>query len=158
MKRDAFIDAQNLYQARKNIGWDIDWIRFRRYLKEHHGVENAYMFLGYLTDQQSLYNKLQLAGFVIIFKPVIVDRLGRIKANIDVDLTVYAMKLMSEYDEAILVTNDGDFTVLARHLEESAKLGYILAPSKENCSKLLSKEFAGKIGYIDDLKKKIEKN
>lgn len=51
----AFIDAQNLHMSVANTGWKIDYVRFRIYLKEHYGIEKAYMFMGFkLSEQQIL--------------------------------------------------------------------------------------------------------
>jgi hypothetical protein len=44
----AYIDAQNLYLALDEIGWRLDYRRFRVYLKEKYGVTKAYMFMGFL--------------------------------------------------------------------------------------------------------------
>ncbi len=39
----AFIDAQNLHRGIKSLGWELDWVRFRVYLKEKYGVDTAYI-------------------------------------------------------------------------------------------------------------------
>ena len=41
----AFIDAQNLYLGIKELGWKLNFKRFRVYLKEKYGVEKAYLDL-----------------------------------------------------------------------------------------------------------------
>ena len=61
----AFIDAQNLYLAIQEDGWKLDYKKFRVYLKEKYGVERAYMFMGFLPDNQTLYNFLQSVGYVL---------------------------------------------------------------------------------------------
>jgi hypothetical protein len=45
----AFIDGQNVYRGIKELGWKIDWTRFRRYLKEKYAIGTAYVFLGYVS-------------------------------------------------------------------------------------------------------------
>ena len=35
----AFIDAQNLHMAISQLGWKIDYKRFRTYLREHYDVK-----------------------------------------------------------------------------------------------------------------------
>ena len=50
----AFIDAQNLYLNVKTLGWKVDYIKFRRYLKEKYRIEKAYMFMGFLPGNQDL--------------------------------------------------------------------------------------------------------
>ena len=45
MKNIAFIDAQNLYLGTQSDAWNIDFQRFRVYLKDKFQVEEAYFFL-----------------------------------------------------------------------------------------------------------------
>ncbi|OGH64257.1 MAG: hypothetical protein A2821_02035 [Candidatus Magasanikbacteria bacterium RIFCSPHIGHO2_01_FULL_41_23] len=52
----AFIDNQNIYQGVRELGWYLDWRKFRRYLLEKYEVEKAYLFLGYLPENDKLYN------------------------------------------------------------------------------------------------------
>jgi hypothetical protein len=61
----AFIDAQNVYRGIKSLGWSIDWFRFRKYLTEKYDVTTAYMFLGYVSTNDGLYETLQKAGFIL---------------------------------------------------------------------------------------------
>jgi len=72
----AFIDAQNLNLGIQELGWKLDYRKFRRYLREKYAVEVAYMFLGFVTSNQRLYSALQKAGFVLNFKPVVLDGLA----------------------------------------------------------------------------------
>lgn len=42
----AFIDSQNLNLGVQDLGWQLDFKRFRVYLKEKFHVRRAYLFLG----------------------------------------------------------------------------------------------------------------
>jgi len=55
----AFIDSNNLNLGIQSLGWKLDFRRFRRYLKEKYRVKVAYMFIGYVPTNQSLYSFLQ---------------------------------------------------------------------------------------------------
>jgi hypothetical protein len=55
----AFVDSQNLHRGIKSLGWELDWQRFRVYLREKYGVDTAYIFIGYLPENKDLYLKLQ---------------------------------------------------------------------------------------------------
>ena len=60
MSNIAFIDGQNLNLGTRNLGWSVDYKKFRTYLEEKYYIEKAYYFPGYLnTDYQALYTKLQ---------------------------------------------------------------------------------------------------
>ena len=54
----AFIDSNNLNLGVQSLGWNLDFRRFRRYLKEKYRVKVAYMFIGYVPTNQSLYSFL----------------------------------------------------------------------------------------------------
>ena len=152
----AFIDAQNLNLGIQSLGWKLDYKKFRKYLKEKYAVGVAYMFLGFVPQNQRLYSSLQKAGFVLNFKPVVLDRDGKFKGNVDADLVLQVMIDIEEFDKAVLVTSDGDFYSLARHLYELDRLEVVLSPSVKHCSVLLRKEAKEKIVYMDNLKKKLE--
>ena len=89
----AFIDGQNLYLAIDELGWKLDYKKFRVYLKEKYGVERAYMFMGFLPENQKLYNFLQEAGFVLVFKPIMKNQDGEVKGNVDSELVLHTKKL-----------------------------------------------------------------
>jgi hypothetical protein len=56
----AFIDSQNVYQGTKrDLGWVIDWKRFRTYLKHKYRVTKAYLFIGFLPEHNDIYDELQ---------------------------------------------------------------------------------------------------
>lgn len=153
----AFIDAQNVYRGVKSLGWSIDWFRFRIYLREKYEVTTAYMFLGYVPTNDRLYETLQKAGFILKFKPVIPDNVGKPKGNVDADLVLQVMIDFSEYSKAVVITSDGDFYSLVRHLYQSNKLKIVMSPYVRTCSSLLKKEAKEKIIYMNNLEKKIGK-
>src|SRR3989338_11244931 len=112
----AFIDSQNLNLGIQKLGWKLDYRSFRIYLAEKYGVTRAYMFIGFVVLNQSLYDSLQEAGFILIFKPTIPDADGKIKGNIDADLVLRVMLELGDYDKAVIVSSDGDFYSLVQYL------------------------------------------
>lgn len=151
----AFIDAQNLYIALKELGWKMDYKRFRVYLKEKYGVQKAYMFMGFLPENQELYNFLQTVGFILVFKPVLELKSGKVKGNVDAELVLQVMIDYDNYHQAIIVTGDGDFYCMVKYLMNHGKLAKVLAPSTRNCSALLKKVSKDKIAMVCDLRKKL---
>jgi len=152
----AFIDSQNLNLGVKSQGWDLSYKRFRVYLTEKYGVKKAYMFIGFVALNQSLYDHLQEAGFILKFKPTIPDADGKIKGNIDADLVLQTMLEINDFNKAIIVSSDGDFYSLVQFLYEKDKLRIVLSPSKKYCSSLLKQTAKEKICFMDDLKNKLE--
>ena len=148
----AFIDTNNLYLAIKHLGWKIDWFKFRKYLKNRFHIQRAFIFIGKIEKHADLYDVLKNAGFDIIFKKV-VERGGETKGNVDIDVAIWTVHYINEYDKAMLITGDGDFYSLADYLHERRKLLKIGVPNKDAYSALL-KQFPRV--YISEWKKRIE--
>jgi len=153
----AFIDAQNLHRGIKNLGWDLDWKRFRIYLLEKYGVDIAYVFIGYLPENKELYLYLQKAGYVLVYKPVIPNGEGGAKGNVDADLVLQTMLDYDKYKKAIIISSDGDFYSLVKYLYDTNKLEIVISPYKKTCSVLLRKSAKEKIIFIDNLEKLLGK-
>ena len=152
----AFIDSQNLNLGIQSMGWKLDWKKFRTYLLEKYGVRTAYQFIGYVPENQNLYASLQKAGYVLVFKPVLPDENGEVKGNVDADLVLQAMIDYPKYDQAVIVTSDGDFYSLVKYLYEQGKLNKVLSPYVKTCSVLLRKSAKEKIVFMDNLRAKLE--
>ncbi len=155
-KNFAFIDGQNLHLGLKDIGIALDFRRFRIYLRDRLQVAEAYYFIGYMPEQQALYTNLQRAGFVLQFKEVSRDRDGKAKGNVDVDLTLGAVSKMPDYEQAVIVTSDGDFASLVSYLIENKKLRTVLSPNRAKCSFLLRRTAKGHIDFLEDIRSKID--
>lgn len=112
--------------------------------------------MGFVPDNQELYNFLQTVGFVLIFKPVLENEKGIVKGNCDAELVLQAMIDINSYNQALIVTGDGDFYCLVKYLDIHNKLLKVLAPSIHNCSSLLTKVIGNKISFVGDLRKKLE--
>ncbi len=133
----AFIDSQNVNLGIRELGWKLDFKRFRVYLQEKYGVSKAFLFLGYIPENKGLYASLRDAGFLLVFKPTVKDLSGKIKGNVDAELVLHAMHELPNYDKAVIVSGDGDFYCLVRYLAERDKLLKVLVPSRHRCSRLL---------------------
>jgi len=147
----AFIDAQNLHRGIETLGWKLDWKRFRVYLEEKYGVSLAYIFIGYLPENKDLYLYLQKSGYILVYKPVIPNGVGGAKGNVDADLVLQAMLDYQKYKKAVVVSSDGDFYSLVKHLYQNNKLEIVISPYRKTCSVLLRKSAKEKIVFIDNL-------
>jgi len=152
----AFIDGQNLNLGIRSLDWKLDYRRFRVYLKEKYNVKVAYYCIGFVPCNQGLYSSLQEAGYVLLFKPTLLDGQGKIKGNVDADLVLQAMLDYDKYDNAVIVTSDGDFYSLAKYLYEQRKLKCVMSPYIKTCSVLLRKTAKEKIIHMANLKQKLE--
>ncbi len=87
----AYIDSQNLNLGIKELGWKLDYKKFRIYLREKYHVATAYLFIGYIFENQNLYSSLQKYGYILKFKPVLQNKDGSHKGNVDTDLVLQTM-------------------------------------------------------------------
>lgn len=158
MNNYAFIDSQNVYLAIRVQGWEVDWKRFRVYLKEKYHVYKAYLFIGYIEGNSRLYEELQTAGFICIWKPTLKYKDGTIKGNCDAELVLHAMIQYDHFHKAVIVTGDGDFYCLVDHFIENNKLHSLLVPDRFRYSALLKmKNFKSYTKYMNELRQKIKK-
>lgn len=156
MKKDlnnfAYIDGANLYRGVENLGWNMDYRRFRVWLSEKYGVQRAYLFIGLIPKYKDLYQYLQEAGFMLVFKEVVYDDIGKPKGNCDTDLVLQATRdaYENKFGKAVIVSSDGDYAGLVKFLQEKQKLLTILSPSNEKKCSILLKRTGAKIAYIND--------
>lgn len=158
----AFIDSQNLNLGIQRAGWKMDWKKFRAYLKEKYDVEKAYMFIGYLPENEDLYTQMQSAGYLVALKPTLEmfaspedeqkDDKDKppTKGNVDAELVMYTMKELPNYKKAIIVSGDGDFYSLIEYLSDRQKLLCIMTPNWRYST--LLKPFERYIVRLDTLK------
>jgi uncharacterized LabA/DUF88 family protein len=149
----AFIDSQNLNLSIRSLGWSIDWKKFRVHLKDKCKIEKAFLFIGYKPGNEKIYTFLQEAGYVIIFKPTL-EQNGIIKGNCDAELVLHCMVELNNFDQAVIVTGDGDFRCLIEYLLEQNKLFKIGIPNKKKYSSLL-RGFSNYFFFVSDLQNKL---
>lgn len=152
----AFIDSQNLNLGVNKLNWKLDFKKFRIYLKEKYKVSQAFLFIGFIPENQGLYSSLQKDGYILIFKPVLFNGERQPKGNVDADLVLQTMIEFDNFDQAIIVSSDGDFYCLVKYLYEKGKLSRVISPDVKNCSKLLKKTAKEKIVFMDNLRNKLE--
>jgi len=148
----AFIDSQNLNISIQEKGWKLDWTAFRRYMSEKYSVTKAFLFIGYIPGNETMYSILQQQGYILIFKPVVDASEGHVKGNIDAELVLRAMIEFKNYDAAIIVSGDGDFHALIDYLDQNHKLACLIVPNRDRYSSLF-KRFAEKTIFLSNLRK-----
>jgi len=150
----AFIDSQNLNLSIKEQGWNLDFNKFRIYLKDKFNVSKAFLFIGYTPTSMSLYTSLQKYSYILIFKPALILPDGKIKGNIDAELVLHSMIEYENYDKAVIVTGDGDFYCLIDYLKMKGKLEKLIIPNKLKYSSLFRK-FSSDMLFMNGLKDKL---
>lgn len=164
----AFIDSQNINMGISAKRWNMDWRKFREFLRNEYGVQKAYLFIGYIDTNEELYTRLKDEGFIVIFKKVLAvvkDEKTTYKGNVDAEMVLNAMIEYPNYDSAVIATGDGDFLSLIEYLEKNNKLEKIVAANKrfstllQGYSKYIIDLYSikKKLGYVHKKKKSVKK-
>jgi len=151
----AFIDSQNLNLSIRSQGWILNFSRFRQYLHDKYSVAKAFLFIGYVYENQDLYTSLQKDGYILVFKPTLKLPSGKVKGNVDAELVLHAMIEYKNYDNALIVTGDGDLHCLVDYLIKNGKLLKLMIPNRNSFSSLF-RRLRPHIVFMNELKGKLE--
>ena len=111
-------------------------------MQQKHHVERAYYYLGYVQEgakYDDLYETIQAAGFILVFRQHNSTMLGKKKGNVDADIIFSVMKRIyqkDEFDKVVLVSGDGDYKMLVDFLIEEDRFAKILFPNRRYRSSL----------------------
>jgi uncharacterized LabA/DUF88 family protein len=141
----AYIDGQNLYMGTTTSQpkWKVDLFRFRKYLADKYQVDEAYYYLGTINEElQDMYNDIQKAGFILVFREHNPVMMSVKKGNVDTDIVFAIMKSLykrEKFDKVFLVSADGDYYKMIKFLIQEEKLGKVLFPARKKASSLYRK-------------------
>ncbi len=143
----AYIDGQNLHlgTTKDSPPWTVDLARLRGYLDKKYGVEDAYYYLGFVQEGavfEKLYESIQKAGLILVFREHNSAMLGKKKGNVDSDIIFSIMKrlyLKEKFEKVVLVSGDGDYKMLVDFLIEQGKFEKVLFPNRRYSSSLYRK-------------------
>lgn len=153
----AYIDGQNLHMATKNSTnpWKVNLKKFRIYLRKKYSVEKAYYYLGYVQEEyQHIYENIQEAGFILVFRQHNPAMLGTKKGNVDSDIILNIITRIyykEDFNRIVLVSGDGDYKGLVDFLIKENKLEKILFPDARKASSLYKKIHSKYVGNISDI-------
>lgn len=125
-----FIDGANLYATSKALGFDIDYKRLLAHFRQKGHLVRALYYTALAEDQEyssirPLIDWLDYNGFTMVTKPTkeFTDATGRrkVKGNMDIELTVDAMRLAEHLDHIVLFSGDGDFRSLVAALQQMGR-------------------------------------
>ncbi|MCK9554421.1 NYN domain-containing protein [bacterium] len=150
----AFIDSQNLNLSIRRQNWRLDFKRFRKYMEDKYNITKAFIFIGYVVTNESIYARLQNYGYILIFKPTLILPDGKPKGNIDAELVLHSMIEYPNYDKAVIISGDGDFYCLIEYLKSRDKLLKLVIPNRYSFSSLL-RRFAPYMLFMNGLRNKL---
>ncbi len=137
-KINIYIDGNNLYKSAKELGFEIDYKKFRGWLRQKFNANNVYLFIGLVPERVKFYEYLQSCGYILVFKQTV--SVGeKIKGNCDAELVLKTVSdfYTKSFTSCILITGDGDFGCLVEFLKENKVLNCVISPDENKCSILI---------------------
>ncbi|OGF21999.1 hypothetical protein A2Y83_03235 [Candidatus Falkowbacteria bacterium RBG_13_39_14] len=137
------------YDYLKNHSVSVDEVE--RYVsglirEKGHLLEDAKLImLSRHTRRLKFYKKLKEFGYKLLLKPVKLyvddDGTPTKKANCDVDMAFYLMRDYDKFDRVVILSGDGDFLPVLKHLKELGKEVVVLARGPRAAKEI--RQFAG---------------
>ena len=107
--------------------------------------EAQILLIGRHLQRTKFYLWLDKFGYKLFLKPVKLyeqdDGTTKRKANCDVDMAFHLMKEKDNFDRVVVLSGDGDFLPVLKHLNASGKEIVILGRSERTAKEI--KQFAG---------------
>ena len=123
-------------------------------MEDKYNITKAFIFIGYVVTNESIYARLQNYGYILIFKPTLILPDGKPKGNIDAELVLHSMIEYPNYDKAVIISGDGDFYCLIEYLKSRDKLLKLVIPNRYSFSSLL-RRFAPYMLFMNGLRNKL---
>ena len=113
---------------------------------EHDELNEAQLLLiGRHLQRVKFYMLLEQFGYTLFLKPVKLydqdDGTTKRKANCDVDMAFHLMREKGNFDRVVVLSGDGDFLPVLKHLTEIQKEVIVLGRGKRRAKEI--KQFAG---------------
>ncbi|MBP6084639.1 NYN domain-containing protein [Candidatus Gracilibacteria bacterium] len=136
----VFIDASNVFFINKKLRVRIDYAKVLQFFRTFDPEAKCYLYTAFqegLEKQTEYLDDLVKSGLVVRRKPLKFittgptaedkEAVGFYKGNMDVELVIDAIRLMSQYDTFVLFSGDSDFFALLKYLEEHDKKVVVLS-------------------------------
>ncbi len=124
-KIGIFVDVQNIYYTtREAFGRSFDYRKFWQHISKQGDIKvaNAYAIKRNVDDQIKFQSALRHIGFNVILKPLFRRADGTAKGDWDVGITIDMLEAASELDQVVLLSGDGDFSILVQHIMKKHKI------------------------------------
>jgi uncharacterized LabA/DUF88 family protein len=172
-KTICFIDNANIFFGQQEAGWRIDWEKFARHLERDGEIWQTYFFASEhdppLQNESSFYQflKEELRWEVMLYplgrKTISCSRCAHTEMvlaekGVDVGLAtkMLILAINHAYETAILVAGDRDYLETVKYIKGLGLRVEIIA-WRSNISDDLADESSEHVIYLENLKRKIEK-
>lgn len=147
----VFIDAANILYSQQTLKWRVDYKKLKEYFLKECGLKKIFFYTGRVgayDKQNKFLKKLEGYGYVVKAKEVkrieIAPNTYEWKGNLDVELTIDALKNSENFDTCILMSGDSDFASLLDELKSRKKWVIVMSTRGH-----ISKELLDRAKYLD---------
>ena len=137
----VFVDVANMYHSAKNLyGAKVNFQEVLRTAIADRKLIRAiaYVIRSESEEERGFFGALDNQGFEVKAKDLQVFAGGAKKADWDVGIAMDCIKMANKLDSVILVSGDGDYVPLVRHLQENKGCQVeVLAFGKTTSAKLI---------------------
>jgi len=151
-----FVDVQNLYYSAKFIYKSK--VNFQSVMNEavrgRHLIRAiAYVIKADVKDEANFFDALKSIGYEVKAKDLQVFYGGAKKGDWDVGIAMDMIELASKLDAVVLVSGDGDFTTLVKHMKYAMGCFVEVMAFGKSCSQKLIEEADNYIDMDSDAEK-----
>jgi len=147
----VFIDVQNMYYSAKSMyKAKVDFAEILKTAVNGRSLIRAitYVIKADIKEEKNFFGALENIGFEVKSKDLQIFIGGHKKGDWDIGIAMDMIELAPKLDTAILVSGDGDFAELVRHLKHALGVRVeVIAFGKSSSSKL--KEAADQFTDLD---------
>lgn len=155
----VFIDAANVFYAQRTLGWRLSYQKLMDYFKKECGQNvKCFVYLAYDENKQAerkFLDMLDINGYILRTKAIKKIRISReletFKGNLDMELAFEMVELAENYDTAILMSGDSDFSVPIDRIKKLGKRIIVVSTRGR-----ISRELLERAKYVDLRKLKAE--
>jgi uncharacterized LabA/DUF88 family protein len=142
--------------------WEVNLSKLKTYLKDNYDVSDAYYFIGYFRESNNdIYEEIQKAGFLTVFKEHNELFVSSKKGNVDTDMVFDIMRRVADegdkFDKIIIISGDGDYKKLVTYLISKNRFKKILFPNSKFPSSLYNELGSEYFDCLENIKSHIKK-
>ena len=156
----AFIDASNIHYGSKDAGFTVDYAKLKSYLTSRFSVSRLFYFgaIDEAKEEELIFKEELLSlGYELKLVHLKIFKDGRKKADTDSRMTFEMMKMLDEYDRAVVLSGDGDFYWILEYIRGVKEKVWLIGMASRT-ARDLTKLFGSNFIHLGNVRKSIEKS
>ncbi len=136
----VFVDVQNMYYSAKNL-YDskVDYAKLLKVARDGRRIIRAvaYVIEAHTPDEENFFEAIEDIGFKVKRKELREFYGGTKKGDWDMGIAIDAIRMSDKIDVVVLVSGDGDFVSLVKHLQAKGIQVEIISFGKSTAEELV---------------------